>query len=93
MDGSPTTASRDSSRRNPCDLIELTATGAKVAVRGIAMAYDVSEDGRFVVVRRGPPTGAQRATAWDDAVVLELATGQDVRVLPDLDVETAKFLR
>lgn len=84
---------RPSTERNPCDLIELSARGARVAVRGIAIAFDVSADGRYVVVRRSPADRRGRTTAWDDVVIADLATGADVRVLPELDVTTAQFTR
>ncbi len=79
--------------KNPCDLVELTAKGARVAVRGISIAYDISNDGRLVVVQRGATTNVKRATAWNDVVIIDLTTDKDVRVLPEVDVTTAQFSR
>ena len=42
----------DASRANACDLVELTATGARVVIRGIAIAHDLSADGRHAASAR-----------------------------------------
>ena len=84
---------RPSTERNPCDLIEVSARGARVAVRGIAIAFDVSADGRYVVMRRSPPAAHRRTTAWDDLVVYDLVTGADARLTTEIDVVSAQFTR
>lgn len=88
-----THACRSSYEQNPCDLIELSARGARVAIRGIAVAFDISADGRYALVRRSPADRRGRTTAWDDLVVYDLVTGADVRVVPEIELLGAQFTR
>jgi hypothetical protein len=79
---------------NRCDLIEVRANQpARVVARGISIAHDVSADGRFVLVVRAPASRAGRATAWPDLVIVDLASGADVRVLPEVMPDVARFIR
>ena len=78
---------------NPCDVVEATSVGARVMVRGVARALDVSADGRYLLVRRDPRARAGRATAWPDLVVIELSTGREVRVVTETPIDSAQFTR
>lgn len=78
---------------NPCDVVEATTVGARVMVRGVARALDVSADGRFLLVRRDPRVRAGRATAWPDLVVIELSTGREIRVITETPIDSAQFTR
>ena len=78
---------------NACDVVEVTVAGARTMARGVARALDVSADGRYLLVLRHPRDRAARATAWPDLVVLDLATGQDAVVYPEVPADSAQFTR